>query len=252
MDCINDTFLQTQGGLVDHGVDEPVYDLVVSEGFLPTQMGSQKFVHLRVRLAIARAVPNVESFPRFFPQPSSLDHGTEDRGRRHTVAETFQHALPGVDDDVDAHLVQEDEDPHRHPEIEECPVYLPDVRSLLQQQAGLVEVRKQKAVYQETRAILYDDRYFAQFPRESSHAFGRFHRGLSTPDHLDQGHPVHWVEEVETGNALRQRDICGHLSHRKGGGVSEDGGPRGHVLHHRGENRFFYIHALGHRFYDHV
>src|SRR5208283_2093989 len=97
---------------------------------------------------------------------------------------------------VDADLVQQDEGAHWHSEILKEPVYCNEVASLLDQPDALVEVWHEEPVDEKARAVVDDDRRFAQGKDGTHGVRNGLGTGARSWHHLHEGHAVGRVEEV--------------------------------------------------------
>ena len=114
------------------------------------------------------------------------------------------------------------------------------------------EVREQDAVDQEPGAVLDDDRCLAHRTGVGRNGGDGFLRSLRSPDHLDQRHLVHRVEEMHAEEVFLALERFAQRLDRDRRGVAGDDAVLAHQLLDFGQHRFLDLGILDHRLDDDV
>src|SRR5262249_49765369 len=137
---------------------------------------------------------------------------------------------------VQAHFVDQAQRPHGHAEVEHAFVDVFHARAVLEEEAGLDQIRHEDAVDQEPGAVLDHDRQFSDLLDELHRSSDDGRSGLTTDDDLDQLHAVDGVEEVNADDSFGAASAGGDLADGKRGSVGgEDGVGSGQFVQAREE-----------------
>jgi len=155
--------------------------------------------------------------------------------------------VASVSRDVDAHLVEESNRPHRHPEVDGPAIDLVNGDALRQQVARFVQVRAEDAVHEESRAVPTYDRDLPETECECVRRRDGFVGRRRPPHDLDERHPVHRIEEVESAETLGALQPQRHLLHGERRRVGRDHRVVAHDSFDLAEDLPLHLHPLHYR-----
>src|SRR5688500_4186172 len=185
----------------------------LSNRYLPRRQ--EEAVHALIDVAfLAIAVVTVKPLLRLPPVTSGGNDCLNRFRGLHAIRECLRHDLSRLHRNVESHLVDQRDGPDRKTKLDERLVDDVDGNALVEQQTGLVDVRRQNPVGVESGTIVHDDHGFPELLAVANDRCGDLRVRLLSRDHLEQRHLVHGRKEMHPDHPLGPARCFGDVRDR--------------------------------------